>query len=434
MKRSADLSYYTELRHPGEAEEIIGRFASATRKLLGRLAKDLRAEPEGEFGEPDPRLVPLAAAVERARGHVEVFESAALASSGDPERDRKVRNVLANVIGDAALAEVAEAHAAAPRARESKFDQQKAGGLEGVLGEYAKKVEALAEVLGFDAALKLIVLILQDLGILGKEVEGVAAAEVGNQLEGKLDRVIPELGAIKAGGQTIEGIVREDRERGQRIEDELRRVEGKADTLGDLLGRTLVGEGWIVDPRRTRDRPNRVPDRDVKKELHDLEDVVRHIDDKLDNPPTTENGNGDGNGGMRDEPAGEEERPVVLDERLKKIFVYAENVFAAGQRTDRRRIRIRTPAFDLSGWLDLTRLRPGDVVETQVRVSFAGRRDVLFARTRFDRPRLAAFAELAGGQQHIPGSNVLIVLRQTASADDYTTPIELAYQFVVESQ
>ncbi len=32
------------------------------------------------------------------------------------------------------------------------------------------------------------------------------------------------------------------------------------------------------------------------------------------------------------------------------------------------------------------------------------------------------------------GSDVRIVLRQTASADDFSSLIELAYQFVVESQ
>jgi hypothetical protein len=125
---------------------------------------------------------------------------------------------------------------------------------------------------------------------------------------------------------------------------------------------------------------------------------------------------------------------VLSDRRLKKIYVYAENTFAPASATDRRRLRVRTPAFDLTGWLDLTKIRAGDVIEAQVRVSLAGRRDVLFARTRFDSPQLVPFADIARGQQYIAGSDVLVVLRQPASADAFATPVELAYQLVVESQ
>jgi hypothetical protein len=259
-------------------------------------------------------------------------------------------------------------------------------------------------------------------------VEALSLAEVGQQLEAKLDFVIPRVEGLSQGGQTIEAIVRDDQERGRQIQQELQRVEGKANNLGDVLGRTLVGEGWIVDPLRTRDRPNRVPDRDVKEELHDLEEQIEHIDRKLDDPPPTDNGNG------HDQPAGEQERPVVLDSRLKKIYVYAENAFA-GPEPHRPSPDPRPhPRLDLSGWLDLSRLRAGDVVEVQTRVSFAGRRDVLLVRTRFDQPRLLAFAEFARGHEWIPGSNVMIVLRQPASADHYATPIEVAYQFLVESR
>jgi hypothetical protein len=435
MNGALDLAYYTELRHPGGAEEIIERFAAATRGLLGRLADDLRSEREGEFaGEPDPRLAPLAAAVERAAEHADVFASVALAGSDDPAADRVLRNVVANVVSDAGITEVAEVHASAPRARERKFDQHKGGALDGKYGDIADKLEALADLVGLETVLKLLALLARDIGLFGDEVEALSLAEVGQQLEAKLDFVIPRVEGLSQSGQTIEAIARDDQERGRQIQQELQRVEGKADNLGDLLGRTLVGEKWIVDPLRTVDRPNRVPDRDVKQELHDLEKQIEHIDRKLDDPPPTDDGNGNRNGDGHDEPAGEQERPVVLDSRLKKIYVYAENVFAAQSRTDRRRIRVRTRAFDLSGWLDLSRLRAGDVVEVQTRVSFAGRRDVLFARTRFDQPRLLAFAEFARGHEWIPGSNVLIVLRQPASADDYATPIEVAYQFLVESR
>jgi hypothetical protein len=92
------------------------------------------------------------------------------------------------------------------------------------------------------------------------------------------------------------------------------------------------------------------------------------------------------------------------------------------------------PAFDLSGWLDLTNLRSGDIVETEVRVSFADRHDVLFERTRFEKHGLMVFADLAKGQNHLAGSSIDVILRQAESADNFATQIELAYQFIVESQ
>src|SRR5437868_158273 len=131
MEASSDLSYYTEPRYPGKPEEIIGRFASATRGLLARLEQDLRSPNKSAFaGEADQRLVPLAAAVGRASGHVDVFEAMALAGSGDPASDTIVRNVLSNVIGDSGMTEIAEVHTSAPHAKEGKFDQHKGGALD----------------------------------------------------------------------------------------------------------------------------------------------------------------------------------------------------------------------------------------------------------------------------------------------------------------
>ena len=74
------------------------------------------------------------------------------------------------------------------------------------------------------------------------------------------------------------------------------------------------------------------------------------------------------------------------------------------------------------------------MIEVQVRVSFANRRDVLFARTRLDQAELVPFSRLAQGLEWIPGSNVLIVIRQPVSADAFGTPVEVAYQLGVESQ
>jgi hypothetical protein len=123
----------------------------------------------------------------------------------------------------------------------------------------------------------------------------------------------------------------------------------------------------------------------------------------------------------------------LIDERLKKIFVYAEDRFAPTSTNQRRTIDVRTAAFDLSGWIDLSDLRPGDVVEVTTSVSVAGRRRQL-DRHRFDRPMLLPFADIARGLQTISGSDVRIQIRQPLSADNFGSPIELGYQFIVESQ
>jgi hypothetical protein len=243
---------------------------------------------------------------------------------------------------------------------------------------------------------------------------------------------MPQLEGLKGGQDRIGTTIADIQRIATMTQQEVNFIETKAETLADLLGRTLVGSSWQINPNKTVSGPNKVPDRDVKQELHDIEDLVRKIIDIIEKTPNG-NGNGNGNGGGYDEPH-EEDKPVLLDRRLKKIFVYAENVFAPASASERRRIRVRRRAFDLTGWIDLTRMRPGDVFEVDVRVSVAGRKDIPFARTRFDRPRLVAFADFARGLNYVSGSNVLISLRQLASASQFSQPIEVGYQFVVESQ
>lgn len=433
-----DLSFYTELRHSGTAEEIIKRFAGSTRALLKRLGDDLREGGTGEFSGGAQQLrAPLAAAAERAARHVDFFES--LVASVPEAAGPAVRNVIANVVEDANFSEVAQAHVDTPKAKEGKFDQERGAGIVNLLGEIGDKVVDVGGLVpGIGGlVLKIIGVLLKDAGIVGKLIAKPARNEVGEQLEKKLDFIIPGVEALKAGQGDLKDGQRRISDAVRDVDSEVRRIERKADTLGELLGKTLVGEPWIVDPFRTVTGPNKTPAKGVKEELHDIEDllnlilnllrpvitdgpvfpppppriIVRNVE-KPTVPPT----------------------PVLTDGRLKKIFVYAENTFAAQSRSDRRVVRVQTGAFDLSGWLDLSRLRPGDRVETQIRVSFAGRRNLLFARTRFDTPGLKSFADLANGLNYLSGNSIDIVLRQTASADDFATPVEMAYQFVVESQ
>jgi hypothetical protein len=113
--------------------------------------------------------------------------------------------------------------------------------------------------------------------------------------------------------------------------------------------------------------------------------------------------------------------------------VYREGTFRPTAAHRRRTIRVRTPAFDVSGWLDLTSIRAGDAFDIEVRVSFAGRRGLLYARTRFESPALVPLAEFANGNNNLSGTDIIFVIRQSASADGFATPISVAYQFIVES-
>lgn len=64
------------------------------------------------------------------------------------------------------------------------------------------------------------------------------------------------------------------------------------------------------------------------------------------------------------------QQPVApdCDTRLKKIYVYADNVFTPQSLTDSRTIRVQTEAFDLTGWIDFTHARPQDQFQVEVRV------------------------------------------------------------------
>jgi len=138
------------------------------------------------------------------------------------------------------------------------------------------------------------------------------------------------------------------------------------------------------------------------------------------------------------------ERPeMTVEEReyfwlaiTKKIYVYAEDTFLATSASDEHEVHVVTPAFDLSGWVDLSELRPSDVVEIEILVNIDGD-ERHFMTTTFDGDadaRLVYFDELTGGRSLIVGDDIKILFRQTASADDYATAVPIGYQFIVESQ
>ncbi len=133
---------------------------------------------------------------------------------------------------------------------------------------------------------------------------------------------------------------------------------------------------------------------------------------------------------------GVQSAPVAVesDTRLKKIYVYTDNVFTPQSATDYRIVRVKTDAFDLSGWVDFTHAQPADQFQVETRVTMAHAADVLFQRVIFSAGALASMHQLTGGNSTISGNHVEIVIKQTHSTDGFVTKIPIAYQFVVESR
>jgi hypothetical protein len=122
------------------------------------------------------------------------------------------------------------------------------------------------------------------------------------------------------------------------------------------------------------------------------------------------------------------------DPRLKKIYVAAEGTFVLHNASEIHKIVIATPAFDVSGWLDLSQMRPGgDTVQTEVRVSFANRSNVGYGKWQWSSPQLITLGDMTNRQNYLSGTHIEIWVQQTTSFDNFAKPVEYAYQFVVES-
>jgi hypothetical protein len=127
--------------------------------------------------------------------------------------------------------------------------------------------------------------------------------------------------------------------------------------------------------------------------------------------------------------------PPLRDPRLKKIWVYSEGTFVLHNASEIKKLVIATKAFDVSGWIDLSKMQPGgNTIFTEVRVSFANRSNVLYQRSVFSSPQLISLGMMTNGLNYLSGNHIEIWVQQTTSFDNFAKPIEYAYQFVVESQ
>ena len=127
------------------------------------------------------------------------------------------------------------------------------------------------------------------------------------------------------------------------------------------------------------------------------------------------------------------ERLALYDPRLKKIYVYAEGTFVLHNAAEVHKIVIKTPAFDVAGWIDLSSMAPGG------RAFHRGPRQLCQPHER----ALSAHGIRRPAADHLkrhhqrPRLSVRHPHRnldpQTTSHNNFATPVEYAYQFVVES-
>ena len=124
--------------------------------------------------------------------------------------------------------------------------------------------------------------------------------------------------------------------------------------------------------------------------------------------------------------------PPWPDKRLKKIFVHSEGTFTLRSAGEIKKLVIKTPAFDVGGWIDLSKMAPGgDNVEISIRASFANRTNVQYKNWAFSSPQLVSIGDLGN---YFAGTHIEFWVKQTTSSTNFATPVEYAYQFVVESQ
>jgi hypothetical protein len=124
--------------------------------------------------------------------------------------------------------------------------------------------------------------------------------------------------------------------------------------------------------------------------------------------------------------------PPRPDKRLKKIFVHSEGTFLLHSAGEVKKLVIKTPAFDVGGWIDLSKMAPGgDNVEISIRASSANRSNVQYKNWAFSSPQLVSIGDLGN---YFAGTHIEFWVEQTTSSNKFATPVEYAYQFVVESQ
>jgi len=241
-------------------------------------------------------------------------------------------------------------------------------------------------------------------------------------------------------------------DRGAPIATTVHKLTERIDCLTKLLGLTLYNAEWdcdgtvapVVNPPEGELHPvgsdghrgkRTVPPKSIKDEMHDIEDMLRKIIEILETPPST--------------PTPPETPPPVpvpvpecpehsheLPSDLKRIFVYEAEVFTAAAAGDERVVDVRTAAFDLTGWIDLTELGDGDLVQIQMFVHLPGGVKRLYREATYSGLPDAGLKHLSEvvGPGYIASDHIEVVITQRASGAGFAPGLSIPYQFVVESQ
>lgn len=276
---------------------------------------------------------------------------------------------------------------------------------------------------------------------------------LGKTLKGKLDNLAKAVGStlrgepywIEPGEERIPDTI--DWRRSGVI-NQIELLRKKLDNLARILGEALYGKGFNIEPQAVVTSPVGEPAYDpIKPEIKRLEAEVKVIKEKLEEilrklvpgggmPPLVDRP--DVPWFPKDGQTVEYYEYVVQQlATTKKIYVYREGEFTAADEHATEEVRVNTDAFDLAGWIDLTELRQGDEVSVMVEVSVADGPFRTWSTTVFQGVQtrgLKYFTEFADGLEQVVGTDVKIIIAQTASADAYATPIPIYYQFIVESQ
>lgn len=228
-------------------------------------------------------------------------------------------------------------------------------------------------------------------------------------------------------------------DRGQPIGEEIDELQEKIDCLIKFLGITLYNVEWDcsgsippdppappegeLHPLRPdgRRHPRATPPESIKDELHEIEKCLEEIKECLDFLK------------QPDVPPEEPPEEPVFFADFKRIVVYEEDVFTPSGAGESRLIEVRSAAFDLAGWVDLSAMSDGDEVVIALYVNLPGgvRRQYRITTYR-NRAEAALYAlQDAIGPVIVVGNSVDIEISLAASSG---TAVDIPYQFVVETQ
>lgn len=162
-------------------------------------------------------------------------------------------------------------------------------GIEDVLKFVKPSIEGGASVViqgsldvEFDIA-QIISGIAEFLGLGGEAVEGAGGVSTQiSELSVIVDELVGLVNRLEAKEDLLTTKIQDLDERTKKTSAEVLAIEQMLGLLGELVGGTLVGQRWILDDRITRTEPNITPPRDVKLELHDIEDAVKRLEEKDD--------------------------------------------------------------------------------------------------------------------------------------------------------